>query len=51
MGAPDLRNAEHKIVPDAVVSELYQKMLGVYYADEFDLEVIDLRTIVPILNK
>src|SRR5213083_3060283 len=27
-------NAEHRIVPDAVVRELYRKMLGVYYIEE-----------------
>ena len=30
MGATDLQDgAEHRIVPDAVIRELYQKMLGV----------------------
>src|SRR5215468_12348730 len=27
-------NSEHRIVPDAVVKELFQKMLGVYYIEE-----------------
>src|SRR5215467_8051751 len=35
MGATDLQDgAEHRIVPDAVIRELYQKMLGVYYIEE-----------------
>jgi 2-oxoisovalerate dehydrogenase E1 component len=35
MGATDLQEgAEHRIVPDAVILELYQKMLGVYYIEE-----------------
>src|SRR5436190_404559 len=34
MGAINLRNTEHRIVPDAIVRELYQKMLGVYYLEE-----------------
>src|SRR5213593_5149967 len=35
MGATDLRNdAQRRIVPDAVVLELYKKMLGVYYIEE-----------------
>jgi 2-oxoisovalerate dehydrogenase E1 component len=35
MEATDLRgSAEHRIVPDAVVRELYRKMLGVYYLEE-----------------
>ena len=27
-------DAEHRIVPDAVVRELYRKMLGVFYIEE-----------------
>ena len=35
MGATDLQDgAGHRIVPDAVIRELYQKMLGVYYIEE-----------------
>src|SRR5215472_5758720 len=35
MGAADLQDgAEHRIVPDPVIRELYQKMLGVYYIEE-----------------
>ena len=35
MEATDLRDsAEHRIVPDAVIRELYRKMLGVYYLEE-----------------
>src|SRR5262250_1076602 len=35
MGTADLQNgAEHRIVPDAVIKELFQKMLGVYYIEE-----------------
>jgi 2-oxoisovalerate dehydrogenase E1 component len=35
MGTADLQNnAEHRIVPDAVIRELYRKMLGVYYIEE-----------------
>src|SRR5262252_6730383 len=35
MEATDLRDsAEHRIIPDAVVRELYRKMLGVYYIEE-----------------
>jgi 2-oxoisovalerate dehydrogenase E1 component len=35
MEATDLRDsAEHRIIPDAVVRELYWKMLGVYYIEE-----------------
>src|SRR5215468_149050 len=35
MGATDLQDGdEHRIVPDAVIRELYQKMLGVYYIEE-----------------
>ncbi len=35
MEATDLRDsAEHRIVPDAVIRELYRKMLGVYYIEE-----------------
>lgn len=35
MGTADLQEgAEHRIVPDAVIRELYRKMLGVYYVEE-----------------
>src|SRR6516165_8726482 len=34
MGTADLQRAEHRIVPDAVIRELYQKMLAVYYIEE-----------------
>src|SRR5690242_5222779 len=35
MGATDLQDgAGHRIVPDTVIRELYQKMLGVYYIEE-----------------
>jgi 2-oxoisovalerate dehydrogenase E1 component len=35
MSATDLQDgAEHRIVPDAVIRELYHKMLGVYYIEE-----------------
>jgi 2-oxoisovalerate dehydrogenase E1 component len=35
MGTADLQDgAQHRIVPDAVVRELYEKMLGVYYIEE-----------------
>src|SRR6516164_2581344 len=34
MGTADLQSAEHRIVPDAVIRELYRKMLGVFYIEE-----------------
>src|SRR5215472_13228476 len=34
MGTADLQSAEHRIVPDAVIRELYRKMLGVFYVEE-----------------
>src|SRR5215467_5122220 len=35
MEATDLRDSsEHRIVPDAVIRELYRKMLGVYYIED-----------------
>jgi 2-oxoisovalerate dehydrogenase E1 component len=35
MGTADLQDgAQHRIVPDAIVSELYEKMLSVYYIEE-----------------
>src|SRR6516164_1731853 len=34
MGTADLQSAEHRIVPDAVIRELYRKMLGVYFIED-----------------